>query len=215
VEIGKLSKKNNILLSVDGIQGIGALTLDAKKCGIDFLSNGGHKWLMGPQGCGFMYLAPELIYKLRPAFVGWLSVKDSWNFFDYRLDFLDDASRFEIGTMNAFGITGLRASTELLLEAGIEKIQNHLLDLGNRLIEGMRQCGYTYIGSEKTSERSGIYSFNGPDPINLIKFLQERNVHLSLRNDVIRFAPHFYNTHDEIDEVIGLCEKFIDIKQDK
>jgi selenocysteine lyase/cysteine desulfurase len=78
---------------VDGIQGVGALPLSVGNSGIDFLSNGGHKWLMGPQGCGFMYISPVLFERLKPAFAGWLSVKDSWNFFDYRLDFLVYAGR--------------------------------------------------------------------------------------------------------------------------
>ncbi len=208
LEIGKICKNKDILFSVDGIQGIGALPLDVRSCGIDFLSNGGHKWLMGPQGCGFMYLSPDLLSNLNPVFAGWLSVKDSWNFFDYRLDFLDDAGRFEIGTMNEFGVIGLRASTDLLIEAGTEKIEKHLLELGTRLIEGLGNLGYKYIGSDKPSERSGIYSFSGSEQEALTNFLQKSRIHLSLRNDVIRFAPHFYNTPAEIDEVIRLCSRF-------
>jgi len=164
---------------------------------------------MGPQGCGFMYLAPDLMYQLDPAFAGWLSVKDSWNFFDYRLDFLDDARRFEIGTMNALGIVGLRASTDLLLEAGTAKIEKHLLDLGRQLIDGLGELGFNYIGSDQPSERSGIYSFTNSNPESLVKYLQDNKIHLSLRNDVIRFAPHFYNTKEEINKVIRFCANFV------
>ncbi len=208
-EIGKVCKKNEIIFSVDGIQGVGALPIDMKICGIDFLSNGGHKWLMGPQGCGFMYLAPDLMTQLKPAFAGWLSVKDSWNFFDYRLDFLDDARRFEIGTMNVFGIVGLRAATDLLLKAGTARIEQHLLGLGSRLIAGLEEVGFKSVGSDKQSERSGIYSFTGPNPDEMVKYLQANRIHLSLRNEIIRFAPHFYNTYEEIDEVIRLCGRFV------
>ncbi|TFH00731.1 MAG: aminotransferase class V-fold PLP-dependent enzyme [Calditrichales bacterium] len=208
VEIGKICREKGIIFSVDSIQGLGGMPLSVRNAQIDFLSNGGHKWLMGLQGCGFMYVAPRLMNQLKPAFVGWLSVKDSWNFFDYRLDFLDDAGRFEIATPNLMGMVGLRASTGLLLEAGIGNIAPHLLDLGERMITGMSEIGYRYIGSQNTAERSGIYSFNGPDTVGMIKYLKENHIHISLRNEVLRFSPHFYNTPAEIDEMIHICKRY-------
>lgn len=204
IDIGRICQKNNILFSVDSIQGVGALPLSVGQCGIDFLSNGGHKWLMGPQGCGFMYISPSIFDKLKPAFTGWLSVKDSWNFFDYRLDFLDDARRFEIATSNILGIYGLAASTDLLLEAGTVNIEKHLIGLGNYLIEKLSERGYNYIGSNDLKERSGIYSFSCQDVKESFDHLQKNKVHLSLRNDVLRFSPHFYNTTEEIDQVVEI-----------
>jgi selenocysteine lyase/cysteine desulfurase len=203
-EISRLCHENDVLFSVDSIQGVGALPLSVRQSGIDFLSNGGHKWLMGPQGCGFMYISPDLFEKLKPAFTGWLSVKDSWNFFDYRLDFLDDARRFEIATSNVVGIFGLTASTTLLLEAGTEAIEKHLFSLGDRLIENLSEIGFKYIGSSDLKHRSGIYTFQCENVKETYKHLRSNNVHLSLRNDLLRFSPHFYNTLDEIDQVVKI-----------
>jgi selenocysteine lyase/cysteine desulfurase len=206
-EISCLCHDHDVILSVDSIQGVGALPLSVRQSGIDFISNGGHKWLMGPQGCGFMYISPTLFDRLKPAFVGWLSVKDSWNFFDYRMDFLDDASRFEIATSNVLGVFGLTASTDLLLEAGTESIEKHLFNLGDRLIEGLIYLGFNYIGSSNPENRSGIYSFSCETVKETYKYLRSNNVHLSLRNDILRFSPHFYNTLDEIDQVIDLLNR--------
>jgi selenocysteine lyase/cysteine desulfurase len=206
-EIGKICLENDVIFSVDGIQGVGALPLSVRQSGIDFLSNGGHKWLMGPQGCGFMYISPKLFDKLKPAFAGWLSVKDSWNFVDYKLEFLEDAGRFEIGTFNVIGIFGLAASTSLLLEAGTEAIQQHLFSLGDRLIQRLSEIGFSYIGSEKYEHRSGIYSFSGENEKEIFKYLTKNKVQLSLRNNVLRFSPHFYNTSDEIDRIFELLNK--------
>jgi selenocysteine lyase/cysteine desulfurase len=206
-EISQICQKNDVLLSVDSIQGVGALPLSVRDAGIDFVSNGGHKWLMGPQGCGFMYISPVLFEKLKPAFAGWLSVKDSWNFFDYRLDFLDDARRFEIATSNVLGIFGLTASTSLLLDVGINSIERHLMSLGDRLIENLTPLGYTYIGSNELKNRSGIYSFKCENVKETYKLLRANNVHLSLRNDLLRFSPHFYNTSEEIDKVIDIINR--------
>ena len=209
-DIGTLCQKKNVIFSVDGIQGIGALTLDVNACAIDFLSNGGHKWLMGPMGCGVMYIAPTLFNRLHPAYVGWLSVENSWDFFDYRLDLLDDARRFEIATPNFLGIKGLRISTDLLLEAGVPAIEQHLLQLGDTLINGLSEYDFNYIGASERSNRSGIYSFKTENEKALFNYLREKRIHLSLREDVVRFAPHFYNTESEIDEVLSLCRKFVE-----
>lgn len=206
-EISDLCHRNDVLLSVDSIQGVGAMPLSVTQTGIDFLSNGGHKWLMGPQGCGFMYISPELFDRLKPAFAGWLSVKDSWNFFDYNLDFLEDARRFEIATSNVPGIFGLSASTLILQEAGIELIEKHLFSLGDRLIEQLSNLGYTYVGATDKKNRSGIYTFQCENVKETYKHLRKNRVHLSLRNDLLRFSPHFYNTIEEIDQVVGLLKR--------
>jgi selenocysteine lyase/cysteine desulfurase len=207
--IGEICKANHVIFSVDGIQGVGAIPVSVRRCGIDFLSNGGHKWLMGPQGCGFMYITPALFEKLNPAFVGWLSVKDSWNFFDYNLDLVDDGGRFEIGTANVIGIFGLLASSSLLIEAGIAGICDHLLRLGERLIHGLTALNYQYIGSDNREERSGIYSFRVPNEQLLFDHLKQKRVHISLREDVLRFSPHFYNSESDIDQVIRLCKQYL------
>jgi selenocysteine lyase/cysteine desulfurase len=205
-DISRICCDRNVLFSVDGIQGVGALPLSVRQSGIDFLSNGGHKWLMGPQGCGFMYISPVLFERLKPAFAGWLSVKDSWNFFDYNLDFLDDARRFEIGTSNVLGIFGLAASTGLLLDAGTATIEKHLFGLGDHLIEKLSPLGFKYIGSNESKNRSGIYSFKCNNEKAIYEHLKANRIHISLRNDILRFSPHFYNTLDEIDQVVDILK---------
>ena len=207
-EIGKICKKNNILFSVDGIQGVGALPIDVHKAQIDFLSNGGHKWLMGPMGCGFMYINPDMMNELKPAFAGWLSVKDSWNFLDYNLDFLDDAGRFEIGTPNFLGIIGVRASTDLLVKVGPNNTIKHVLKMGEMLIEGLQDVGLNYIGSKESAHRSGIYTFTGSKSESLFEYLKKERIHCSLRNNALRISPHYYNSPDDIYELIQQCTKF-------
>ena len=208
VAIGRLCKSRNILLSVDGIQGVGAIPIDVQAAQIDFLANGGQKWLMGPMGSGFMYLRPEIIPNLEPVFAGWLSVKDSWNFLDYRLDFLDDAARFEIATQNFLGICGLRAATDLLVENDPNNTFEHLLNLGQRMIDGLTELGMEYLGGKARENRSGIYTFKAPKAEALTGYLKKHRIHVSLRNGAMRVSPHFYNTVDEIDQLISHCRHF-------
>ena len=206
--IGRICKENDIIFSVDGIQGLGAVPLDVKACQIDFLSNGGHKWLMGPMGVGIIYIAKDLFNKLTPAYSGWLAVNNAWDFYDYKLDLLPDARRFEYATANFMGISGFTAAVDLLLEAGIEKIYDHLLEMGNKLVEGLTDLGMEFCGSKNKAHWSGIFSFKGGDLEALHGFLEENDIVSALRGDKIRFAPHFYNIIEEIEEVIEQVSVF-------
>jgi selenocysteine lyase/cysteine desulfurase len=167
---------------------------------------------MGPQGCGFMYIAPKLHEKLKPAFTGWLSVKDSWNFLDYNLDLLDDAERYEIGTANALGIIGLKSSTDLLLEVNPKNTEKHLITLGDHLIDSLQRIDLIYNGSHDLSERSGIYSFNYKNTKklqDLHEHLAENNIYVSYRNGAVRVSPHFYNDVEDIQKMVDVSKKYL------
>ncbi len=207
-QIGRLCKEQGIIFSVDSIQGLGAIPLDVQAMQIDFLSNGGHKWLMGPMGAGFMFIEKILFDKLVPAQTGWLAVEDAWDFYDYRLEFLPDARRFEYATANFLGLAGLSASVELLLEAGIENIQRHLLALGTRLVESMQENSLVFRGARDKKYWSGIFSFSGNKIEKLYEYLLTKDIVCSLRNSMLRISPHFYNTQQEIDELSRQVKSF-------
>ncbi|HGY56838.1 MAG TPA: aminotransferase class V-fold PLP-dependent enzyme [Caldithrix abyssi] len=207
-ELGRLCRERNIIFSVDGIQGTGALPMRVEEWGVDFLSNGGHKWLMGTMGAGFMYIAPHLLEQLTPAFTGWLAVEQPWDFFNYRQSLVPDARRFEYATANFMGITALAASAGLLLEAGPEKIEQHLLSLGDYLIDQLSELGLEFKGSTERNHRSGIYSFGGKNTEELFHHLTGQRIICSLRNGLLRISPHFYNTKAEIEELINEVKRF-------
>ncbi len=206
--IGELCRQHGILFSVDGIQGIGALPIDVQEFKIDFISNGGHKWLMGPMGAGFMYFSKSLFRQLRPVFTGWLAVNNAWDFLDYKLDFLPDARRYEYGTANFMGIVGLSESVALLMEVGLERIEKKLLKLGEILVSGLEAVGIGLVNSKDKKHWAGIYSFKVQKPEQLLEYLKENQVVCSVRNGLLRISPHFYNTPEEIHHVVDLIRQF-------
>ena len=206
--IGRLCREHDIIFSVDGIQGLGALPLDVQACNIDFLSNGGHKWLMGAMGSGFMYISSKLFPQLKPSFTGWLAVENAWEFLDYRLTFLPDARRFEYATANFLGIVALSAAVELLLEVGLSKIEQHLLNLGAQLVMELEKLGLKFVNTKQQAHWSGIYTFKAANADALFDYLAQNQIICSLRNGLLRIAPHFYNTQQEIEELITVVRKF-------
>ena len=192
-------------LCVDGIQGLGALQFNVAQTPVDFLAAHAAKWMLGPIGAGFLYVRKELLQVLEPAMAGWRSVVDRDNYFKYDSPLCDCGERYEPGSPNFAGLLGMEAAIELLLSAGMEKIEARILSLTDYLIGGLQSKGCTIdtpIADRR--ERSGIVSFCHPavDSAELCERLEAAGVIVSLRGNLIRVSPHFYNTEDELDRLL-------------
>ena len=70
----EMAHARGALLFLDAIQGLGVFPLDVNRTGVDFLAADGHKWMLGPEGAGMLYIRREHLERLRPLGVGWHSV---------------------------------------------------------------------------------------------------------------------------------------------
>lgn len=202
-EIGALCRRKNIILSVDAIQGVGAVPLDVQGMNIDFLACGSQKWLLNAEGTAFVYVSEELQEQIHQAYLGWVGINDFFSdFFRYRLDLDATARRYEGGTLNVAGIIGLNESLAILLNAGIPQIAKHLEDLTGVCIERIRNEPVELLTSDIASERAGIVSFRPRDAKAMFEKLRAANVIVSLREGCIRFSPHFYNTREEVEKAL-------------
>ena len=203
-KIGKFARKHNIFFNVDAIQGLGSLPFSVEELGIDACAADAHKWLLGPEGIGIFYIRGGALERIRPVEVGWKSVEHPLEF--EKLDFTlrRDASRFECGTPNVFGIHGLSASIELLLEVGIGSISARLKVLTDLLVRGLEERRFEIVSSRRENEWSGIVSFRkeGLDPQALRNKLFQEGIVLSVREGFLRASPHFYNTEEEIERFL-------------
>lgn len=206
MKIGEMCRSKGVIFSVDGIQGIGAVPIDVKKYKIDFLSCACHKWLMSLQGTAFVYLTKELQDKIHSPLTGWLSVKHFWDFFNYdEKNLFDSARRFEFGTYNFMGVWAALESISILNEFGIENIWERLQFLAKMLREGITAKGYEVVSPSKTiSETSGITSFQAKNGEEILKRCYEAGVKFVMRENVLRVSPHFYNTEEEIQNLLCL-----------
>ncbi len=202
-KIGKVCKEKEIIFSVDSIQGLGAVRLDVEKCHIDFLANGTQKWLLGLQGLAFIYVRKQLQEKMKSAPIGWLAVKDAWNLLDFDLTTKETAERFQPGTLNIIGIYAFNSSMKLFKEFGFDEIEKQILSNSKYFIEELEKIGYRLpLHSLPEKHLSGIVSFKNENAQNMFDHLSRKKIVCSLRESYIRFAPHFYNTKQEIDLVV-------------
>lgn len=212
--VSRACRRHGTYLVVDGIQAVGALPLDVSAVEIDVLACGGQKWLLSPNGVGFVYVRQGLIDGLDPATVGWMSFKATQNFedlLDYRFQPLDDARRFELGSLPFYCLRGLNTSASLLLELGVEAIENHIRKLQAPLIEWVESRRDVEWSSDLEPERrSGILSFRVPDPARVDGRLREAGITVSVREGAIRVATHVFNTGRDIERLIATVESALD-----
>jgi selenocysteine lyase/cysteine desulfurase len=205
-KLGQACAAQGCLLFVDAIQGLGVFPLDVKAAQIAGLAADGHKWLLGPEGAGVLYVSRQVMDRVTPTEVGWWGVRHWADFTKRELSWRGDARRYECGTLNTVGIYGLGAAVDFLLEVGIPNIAERVLGLTDRLRRGLLKGGHSVFGPQEREEASGIVSFvprQGSSDRLLDTFLANR-VQVAARCGLVRVSPHFYNTEAEIDRVLEL-----------
>jgi selenocysteine lyase/cysteine desulfurase len=203
--LAALCQEHGAYLCVDGIQGLGALQLDVAQTPVDFVASQAAKWMLGPIGAGFLYIRRGLLPLLDPVMFGWRAVVDRDNYYRYDSPLRASGERFELGSANVVGLLGMEAAIELLLSVGMDNIEARILALTDSLIAGLqeRDCTITTPIAHRR-ERSGIICFRQPSVNSavLAEHLRAANVIVSLRGDVIRVSPHFYNTEEDLERLL-------------
>jgi selenocysteine lyase/cysteine desulfurase len=207
--LAEVAHSHGALLVVDATQSAGAIPIDVSRDGVDVLVAAGYKWLCGPFGAAMMYLAPHLHTRFEPGLVGFRSNHNMWDLRADRIQYRDDAGRFEFGTM-AYGCAlGLGKAVEFILSLGADAIFEHDLKLRERLVEGLKQRGARLLSPSNEKERSPIVStrFPGFSSRAVVSFLKEQGIIVSPRADFVRFSPHLYNSSDDIDLALEILDQ--------
>ncbi|QOJ30059.1 MAG: aminotransferase class V-fold PLP-dependent enzyme [Ignavibacteriales bacterium] len=206
--IGDYCSRNNIIFCVDGIQGVGALQLDVHACHIDFLACGTQKWMMGLMGLAFVYISDRLQETLQPKYVGWMSVENTWELLNYDFVLKKTADAFQNGSFSVIGVAGLSGALSLFEQAGHKYIEEKILANTAYFTEQLTGLGYKLpAASFPDKHRSGIVSFKTDKAKLIFTELKKEDIVCSLREGMIRFSPHFYNTREEIDRVTDIIKK--------
>ena len=209
--LAEAAHDHNALLVVDATQSAGAIPIDVQQCPVDILISGAYKWLCGPFGAAFMYIAPHLQEKLEPGLVGFRSHDNMWDLDASRINYPETAQKFEFSTM-AFGCAlGLAKSISFINNIGVQNIFQHNQNLADRLIEGLQTREAVIISPLDGKDRSSIVNahFECIDSEKMIKELKNEGVFVSSRAGSIRFSPHLYNTIKDIDKTLGVIDTCI------
>ena len=203
--IGEICHRNNCIYLVDAIQGLGVFPLDVRTCHIDALAADGHKWLLGPEGCGILYINQALQDRVEPVEFGWTNVAGYNDYGSRDMGLRRDAGRYECGTLNTIGCFGLKASIEFLLEVGPGVIGPVVQNLGDRIATGVCHRGYELMGMRTPETGAGIVSFRktGVDAADLVTKLRAAGITTAPRAGWVRTSPHFYISPSDVDRMLA------------
>ncbi len=203
--IGEICRRRGCFYFVDAIQGLGAFPLDVEAMHIDALAADGHKWMLGPEGCGILYVRRERQDEIEPVEFGWTNVAAFNDYASQDMALRPDAGRYECGTLNTIGCYGLAASIEFILWVGVDRIAPHVQAMADRIAEGAAEKVGEVLGARTPETGAGIVSFRkaGVDCRLTARRLKERGIIVAPRQGWVRASPHFYNSPDDVDALIA------------
>jgi selenocysteine lyase/cysteine desulfurase len=204
--VAQLCRERGILFFLDAIQGLGVFPIDLQRTPIDALAADGHKWLLGPEGAGIVYVRRDLVKRLHPVGVGWNSVVGAKDFARIQFDLKPHAGRWESGTLNVAGIIALGASLKWMLDIGVDNIADRVLELTDYLGRTLTQrTSLKLFSSRIRQEASGMVSIAVPDATALpalMAICRSEGIVVNHRGGRLRVSPHFYNTTEELDRLV-------------
>jgi selenocysteine lyase/cysteine desulfurase len=203
--LARIARQHDALLVADVIQALGVVPINVEAELIDVAAGAGHKWLMAPEGVGYLYLSDRARERVQPTLVGWVSVPEPFDTVNLDQGWNRGTLAWETGTGPASLFYGFRASLDLLTGLGTEKIERHLEELTDHLCERLKARKYEVVSSRLPGEKSQIVCIRhgaGMSPMALYTHLKDRNIVTAPRSDRLRIAPHAYNLPKEIDRLI-------------
>ncbi len=204
-KIGEICTRRGCFFLVDAIQGMGAFPIDVEGARIDALAADGHKWLIGPEGCGILYLRQSRQEEIEPVEFGWTNVAKYNDYSSRDMALRPDAGRFECGTLNTIGCYGLRAAVDLILEVGVKTIGQKVQALADQIWNGAADLGYEILGHRSPETAAGIVSIRKPgvEAHIIVRRLKDEGIILAARQGWVRISPHFYIAPGEIDRLLS------------
>ncbi|WP_049903124.1 aminotransferase class V-fold PLP-dependent enzyme [Halococcus agarilyticus] len=183
---------------IDAVQSPGQVAVDVDEWEADFVVGAGHKWLLGPWGAGFLYVADDATAALDPQRVGYRSVTDPN---DLDEGFAAGARRLEVGTASPAPHAGLAAAIECLDSIGFDTIEGRIERLTDRLKDGLDD---DVLLSPREYE-SGLVTIDVGDPDATVERLASHDIRVrSIPSpDAIRISAHAFNTAEDIDRVLS------------
>jgi cysteine desulfurase / selenocysteine lyase len=207
-------KRNGTLLVLDVSQSCGAIPMNVRSLGADFIVCAGYKYLLSPWGTGFLWTRKENLDSLRPGPYNWLSQGvESFA----RLNYVDPEpaptlSRWdsaEAASIYNFNLTVMEASAKFVLDASPALIRDHNQALIDYFFERLPE-GYRLASPRQASQR-GVFGCievgSRGDTEFLYQTLRDERFVVALREGKIRVAPHLLNSTQDIDRLLVVMAK--------
>lgn len=205
--------KVGALVVLDAYQSAGAVPFSVKELDVDFATGGSVKWLCGGPGAGYLYVRPELRDKLEPKVTGWMAHRAPFAFEPGEIDYADDIHRFMHGSPAIPALYAAESGYDIINEVGVERIRAKSVRLTQRLIELADEQGWRVNSPRDPDRRGGSVIIDVPHAGEVVQELAARDAMVDYRPGAgIRIGPHFFNTDEEVERVVGEIREILETK---
>ena len=199
--IVKLAHERGALVLVDSYQAVGAVPIDFRALGADFLVGGCLKYMLGVPGVGFALVNAATTSELIPTITGWFAARDIFAMDINAYDPAKDARRFEGGTPAVPSTYPVAAGLNLLLEVGVDRAWQRSSMLHNQMRAGITDIGGRVVTPAST--HGPMLAVASTDENALVAAMGEDGVILSCRDGNVRISPHFYNNDTDVERALA------------
>ena len=204
-DICAAARARGIMSLVDGAQAFGVLDLDLGSMKPDFYTGSMHKWPCGPKEKGLLYVNKAVHDRIHPPIVGIYGGAVGISRTLEALGQRDDAS-----------VTAVTDGLQFQGSIGRAVIEKRSRQLAQALMEGLRKLDGVKLWTDPAPDRSAAIVIFRPGSLDVRKLgaalIADRIIGTTRdgdHNPGVRFAPHFYNTMEDIDRAIGAIKKYI------
>jgi cysteine desulfurase/selenocysteine lyase len=202
--------ERGVLFAVDATHSAGAMVVDANLT--DLCVSSCYKWLLATHGCAPCYLSERAEEQTAATCFGWRNLQVWPPQTGERLPEVDEKpmpERMEPGNPAMLAVMQLGCSLELLLETGIEPIQEHDRDLSEQVQAGLESLGLEIISPSERDRRSGNTCFLIEDAPTLRDRLRELGVLTWGEFGRMRISTHLHNGSGDVDRLLKVLSKVI------
>ena len=215
-KVGAALRQRAATFLVDATHSAGVLTMDVKRLDPDFVLFPTYKWLLGPYGRAFLYIAKRHQggIPLEQTSFGRRDVRAENEVYFADVSYVSDAGRFDMGERDHFiSMEMASIGMEMMAEWGATAIAQRLLMLTERIAEGVRGTGVGVPERHLQAPHILSLSFRDGMPTGLIEGLATEGIYVAARLGRMRISPHVYNDEADAERfVAALARRLVIVK---
>jgi len=199
-------RRQGALFLIDATQSAGVLPLDVRHLDPDFVIFPTYKWLLGPYGRAFLYVAKRHQdgTPLEQTSAGRRDVRAENAIYFSETSYVGDASRFDMGERDHFISLEMAAiGMEMIAEWGAARIAQRLAMLTERIAEGVRGLGLGVPPSRLRAPHILCLGFKGGSAKALVEGLATEGIYVAPRLGRMRISPHVFNDEADADRFVA------------
>ena len=208
-KVGAALRQRGAALLIDATQSAGVLAMDVQRLDLDFVIFPTYKWLLGPYGRAFLYVAKrhQNGIPLEQTSAGRRNVRAENAVYFTDVSYVGDARRFDMGERDHFVSMEMASiGMEMMADWDAPAIVQRLTMLTERIAAGARGIGIRVPEPHLRAPHILGLAFKGGMPAGLVEGLASDGVYVAPRLGRMRVSPHVYNDEADVDrfvEVLG------------